>query len=418
MKKLFCSCVSFLLFLLPLAYSQNVGIGITTPQALLHVADSNVLFSAAGDIPVTQGNPPATGAGRRTMWYPDKAAFRTGSVSGTFWDKDSIGNYSFAAGYNVKAKGIASIAIGVDAEATEFASISMGYITKATNNNAIALGLSTLATSTASVAIGSGDTATGSYAVAMGYQTKSTGQASTSLGYRTEASGSSSTALGDRTKSTGFYSTSMGYFSTASGNTSLASGGNVTASGNNSTAIGYYASTNAMFGSCVITDASTTTVLNSSVMHQMSMRFSGGYRLYSNNVYTAGVQVSAGGGSWTSISDRRLKENFRKVSNEELLQKIAALPITNWNYKSQPASQRHIGPMAQDFYAAFQLDGEGADTTINTMDIIGVNMAAIQALEKRTQRINNIEKENAQLKDELVELKARLKRLESLLVKE
>ncbi|GAB3816992.1 tail fiber domain-containing protein [Pontibacter rugosus] len=67
-----------------------------------------------------------------------------------------------------------------------------------------------------------------------------------------------------------------------------------------------------------------------------------------------------------------------------MLLKVAALPITEWNYKSQTANERHIGPMAQDFYAAFRLDGIGRDTTINTVDIDGVNMVAIQALEKRT----------------------------------
>ncbi|SDH49302.1 hypothetical protein SAMN04487996_14014 [Dyadobacter soli] len=45
------------------------------------------------------------------------------------------------------------------------------------------------------------------------------------------------------------------------------------------------------------------------------------------------------------------------------------------------------GPMAQDFNAAFGLDGVSNDTTINTVNIDGVNMAAIQALEKRTREL-------------------------------
>ncbi|PSK94186.1 hypothetical protein [Taibaiella chishuiensis] len=43
--------------------------------------------------------------------------------------------------------------------------------------------------------------------------------------------------------------------------------------------------------------------------------------------------------------------------------------------------------MVQDFYAAFQFDGIGNDTTINTIDIDGVNMVAIQALEFRSQKL-------------------------------
>lgn len=59
-----------------LTANAQVGIGTTTPLARLHVTDSSVLFSVAGDIPTTPGNPPICGPGRRMMWYPDKSAFR------------------------------------------------------------------------------------------------------------------------------------------------------------------------------------------------------------------------------------------------------------------------------------------------------------------------------------------------------
>ena len=66
---------------------------------------------------------------------------------------------------------------------------------------------------------------------------------------------------------------------------------------------------------------------------------------------------------------------------------------------------RHYGPMAQDFYAAFGNDGVGTigtPTTINSGDMAGILMLAVQALEKRT---TDLQAENA-------ELKARLDRLE------
>src|SRR6476659_1471931 len=100
------------LFTIQLVAAQNVGIGMTNPKARLHVIDSNVVFSASNDIPVTPGNPPIGGAGRRMMWYPDKAAFRTGYVMGSEWDKDSIGIYSVAAGFGAKATGNTSISLG------------------------------------------------------------------------------------------------------------------------------------------------------------------------------------------------------------------------------------------------------------------------------------------------------------------
>ena len=79
-----------------LAQGGKVGINTTTPFAMLHVKDSSVLFQGRADIPATPGNPPISGQGVRMMWYPDKAAFRVGRVSSFQWNKDSVGNFSFA----------------------------------------------------------------------------------------------------------------------------------------------------------------------------------------------------------------------------------------------------------------------------------------------------------------------------------
>src|SRR4051812_30352673 len=113
MKK-FSISLFIIFFVVPEMFAQNVGIGTTNPVARLHVADSNVLFSANGDVPFPVfRNPPVSGQGRRMMWYPDKAAFRAGYVSGANWDKDSIGSYSFATGSDAKAKGNYSFVSGV-----------------------------------------------------------------------------------------------------------------------------------------------------------------------------------------------------------------------------------------------------------------------------------------------------------------
>ena len=40
------------------------------------------------------------------------------------------------------------------------------------------------------------------------------------------------------------------------------------------------------------------------------------------------------------------------INGHEVLEKVAALPISAWNYKFDDASVRHLGPMAQDFFAA------------------------------------------------------------------
>jgi len=110
--------------------------------------------------------------------------------------------------------------------------------------------------------------------------------------------------------------------------------------------------------------------------------------------------------SFNPTSDRNAKENFKSVSPREVLEKVAALPISEWNFKTAPSAE-HIGPMAQDFYAAF---GTGSDDKhIATVDADGVALAAIQGLNQKVEeRSRKLEAENA-------ELKKRLERLERLL---
>ena len=71
---------------------------------------------------------------------------------------------------------------------------------------------------------------------------------------------------------------------------------------------------------------------------------------------------------------------------------------------------RHYGPMAQDFFAAFGDDGIGkigTDTTINSGDIAGILMIAVQALEKRTAELKETKAELAALAARLVALELR-----------
>ena len=111
------------------------------------------------------------------------------------------------------------------------------------------------------------------------------------------------------------------------------------------------------------------------------------------------------GTSWINYSDRNGKQNFQPVTGREVLAKVAALPISRWTYKDSDGSA-HLGPVAQDFHAAFGL-GAG-DTSIATVDAEGVALAAIQGL-------NEVVKE----KDtEIRALKQRLERLEKLVTEQ
>jgi hypothetical protein len=79
-------------------------------------------------------------------------------------------------------------------------------------------------------------------------------------------------------------------------------------------------------------------------------------------------------------SDRDLKTDFAEVDADAVLAAVRDLPITTWTYKDEPGV-RHIGPMAQDFAAAFGVGGD--DRRINRVDASGVALAAIQALAAR-----------------------------------
>ncbi len=109
-------------------------------------------------------------------------------------------------------------------------------------------------------------------------------------------------------------------------------------------------------------------------------RVSGGAAFHTNptGAPIAGVTLAAGASAWSSASDRNSKENFEPVDGREVLERVAAMPIRTWNWKSQEPSIRHIGPVAQDFSAAFHV-GED-DTHISTVDADGVALAAIQGL--------------------------------------
>lgn len=113
-------------------------------------------------------------------------------------------------------------------------------------------------------------------------------------------------------------------------------------------------------------------------------------------------------GTLTQNSDRNSKENFRPLDHKALLQKIAALDISEWNFKSENKDVRHIGPMAQDFHARFGL-GEREDR-IAPLDTSGVALAAIQGLQQelgeRDQRIAALEARLQKL-DRLTEQLAR-----------
>ena len=118
-------------------------------------------------------------------------------------------------------------------------------------------------------------------------------------------------------------------------------------------------------------------------------------------------------GTFNNCSDRNVKQDFAPVSPSEILEKVTRLPVSEWSYK-EDAATRHIGPVAQDFHATFEIGTD--DKHIAPIDEGGVALAALQGLNEKVEsgklkaenRIDRLEAENAQLKARLERLEARL----------
>jgi len=111
------------------------------------------------------------------------------------------------------------------------------------------------------------------------------------------------------------------------------------------------------------------------------------------------VNARCDGSSWINASDRNLKQGFASVDAQAVLARVIAMPVQTWSYKAQP-EQKHLGPVAQDFHAAFGLGQD--DTSISTVDEGGVALAAIQGL---NQKLNEKNAEIEALKQSVSELK-------------
>jgi hypothetical protein len=135
----------------------------------------------------------------------------------------------------------------------------------------------------------------------------------------------------------------------------------------------------------------------------LSFIASGGTGIYSNTGRTAGVTLAAGGSAWAAVSDRNMKQDIEELDTFAILNKLSLLPVYSWRYKTEVSGARHVGPMAQDFYAAFGLGD--SDKTITTVDADGISLAAIKALKA----------ENDAQRVEIDDLKTRLYRLERVL---
>ncbi len=367
------------------------------PQYLLAdgVRNSTNGFAVAGSQAV--GTIPASGAGIRLMWYPGKAAFRAGAVSGDQWDDANIGLGSIALGMHTKATANASLALGNGSQALGLSSAAMG-------SGALASGL-------ASSALGRDALSSEFSSAALGTMAKATGESGVALGYMSNAAGFASAALGGGTANA---SHSVAIKGSATGISAIAIGSYTDASGQMSMALGHQASTNQKNGAIVIGDNSTDTPVRAQIDNHFVVRAA---RLWfgnnNNSTATVGrfIETSTGaylssGGTWVSSSDSAKKHRWQNVDGEDVLAKLSTIPLRTWSYREEPDSVRHLGPTAQEFRAAFGLGD--TDKAIATVDADGVALVAAQTLDRRTRVLMD---EITALRAELAALRAELETL-------
>jgi hypothetical protein len=255
---------------------------------------------------------------------------------------------------------------------------------------------------------GAGNTATGSTALsfnttgfnntasgASALQRNTTGARNTAVGTVAMANntlGEANTAVGMNAmnrNTSGMQNTAIGYVALET-NTE----------GNNNTAIGIGADV-------AVGDLTNATAIGAGAIVDASNKIRLG---------SAAVTVIEGQVPFSFTSDKTKKENFRLVDGEDVLNKLRELAVPSWNFIGQePKKFRHYGPMAQDFFAAFGYDGVGTigtPTTINSGDMAGILMIAVQALEKRTQELKAKEARIVALEELTKEKQARVDALE------
>lgn len=209
-----------------------------------------------------------------------------------------------------------------------------------------------------------------------------------------------------------------GYSNTVSGEYSMAFGYQSEATDDYTIAIGRRAVADNQ-GAFVFAD-NTDQELNSSANNRMEMRFTGGYRFFTNTGLTTGMTLASGASSWASVSDKNLKTNILSLDYNQFLEKISDLKITSWVYNFvEDKSKRNYSPMAQDFYKLFGNDkyGEfGSNTEIITNHITNVGYAALKGLvnqyENSNKKIDALTKEQVQILNELIKLENEISTLE------
>jgi trimeric autotransporter adhesin len=319
-----------------------------------------------------------TATGLAALYKNTSGSFNTATGSSALYYSET-GNWNTATGYLAlysNISGHSNVAIGASALMySEDKSNNVGIGDSALRNNGS--GLLTPTQGIENTAVGSKamyNNVAGSRNTAVGFQVlyNCSAPGNTALGYKagyTVGGGTNNTLIGNAADVT----------TLSSNSTALGNGAIVSQS--NSMLFGNTAVTKWGFG----TNAAAANILE-----------------FNSGVTTARLTT---GGVWTNASDKNIKRNISTLDAKEILNKIAALPVTRWSYIAEGDSITHIGPMAQDFYALFKTGQD--DKTVSTIDPAGVALIGVQQLKI----------ENDNLKTELNNLRKQIDEIRKMMAK-
>jgi trimeric autotransporter adhesin len=338
----------------------------------------NGSFVATGNLGI--GVSPMQGKGYRTSWDSYKGAFRSGYADNE-WDDAKVGFFSWAGGSNSTAVGLYALAFG-DTNSAE-------------STSSIVFGSGNQVKGAAGFSAGAGNRVCDTYGVALGNNAKSGGPL---INGKCDP---------DTFNIRGLAAVAIGY--------------NVTADQDHTTAMGKFASNNGWQGTFIWSDGSaqqSADTFRNTTNNEFAARATGGFRFRTNLAGTTGCNLPAGSGVFNCTSSRYTKENF--VSAAGVLASLRKIPVSTWNYISEGREVRHLGPMAEDFFAEFKL-GTG-NTSIGVQDLAGVSIAAVKELDEQLQQknaeIERLQNEIKALRSNQTELEKRLQAIEHTLSKQ
>ena len=387
----------------------GLGVGIS-PKVDFHVGSGmRVLFGQD-----------TLGSGDKLMFLPDLHAFRVGTVAtgaaSTYWNRDSIGLYSFASGLNTRAQGFGATATGRDTEATNSYAFASGFFSNADGQYSTAMGFNTDA-----LALGS---------TALGYSTDAEENYSFAAGYFAEAQAIYAAAIGNSVRAQSYASMAVGRYNVGGGSATTWNGGDPifeigigTGPSSRANAVTVRKNGNVGIGTTAPLDRlhvngrvrlQTVEYIEDGGTNEIAVR--GDMRPSSDNTYDVGTStlrwddVYATNGT-IQTSDIRDKKNIQAI--EYGLDAVKQMNPVRYQWNNEEGDQYKLGLIAQELLEIvpevvkthdYEIAEEDESKTLVELDRLGVYYSdlipvLVKAIQEQQEQIERLEAKIASLEN-------------------